>query len=155
MTSEATAVDGERTLVINQNYEEVAVYVKNENHSLVLEKTPFHIILGHELIHILRSINGERKNNHLYGRRYSLICPEIFMQEEFETVGLSYTKMYSGQPAFNELWSPSQGQITENVLRAEHNVNNPNNTIHMREAYTTSSIYLKSLLDRIDQIKGR
>ncbi len=92
------------------------VLVEDDYGNIVEEIQPTYIALGHELIHALRSMRGNRKRDSLYGWNDMYGGDEEYTrQEELDTVGLNHYRDDEKQSYANAYdWI-----FTENTLRRE------------------------------------
>ncbi len=91
------------------------MYAYDSNKNVVPEREIVQMALGHELIHALRSMKGNRKSTNLKGTNLMNGADnEYWTQEEFDTVGIDYVRD-DGTYADASNW-----YFTENSLRSEH-----------------------------------
>lgn len=91
---------------------------QNNNRVVGYQDIPLEIVLGHELIHSLRAMGGNRINygigKYSYIDKRGITIDEEFRMEELATTGISY-KRPDGTWADAANWT-----TTENALRKEH-----------------------------------
>ncbi len=79
--------------------------------------SPVHISLGHELIHSLRSMKGNRKRDGMNGR--NIETGEYYSQEEYDTIGINHIRDDDTYADASNWW------FTENALRYEYDKESP------------------------------
>lgn len=90
------------------------ITVMDEDGSIVPERSPVQIALGHELVHALRAMKGNRKPSNLRGTNVMNGGDnKRWRQEEYDTVGIDHNRD-DGSYA-----NASEWHFTENSLRRE------------------------------------